>query len=206
MNDIFVRMRKARILIPDNTPLSLLAMVGPDALDWLFAEVWVTDMVKYEALRDPDEGGDQRERHRRDIANWFERNKHLIHEQPNRRKRRVRRSNGSLAIGWDAEESEAILERSRPTQYVGGARRCREIGRRRRGRHRDRRRQKGQSCDQNPRDLDVDLMATETYLEWLVRRFGIKEATTAWTTIKIATDKKAPNAPDEDPVHIYKIK
>ena len=85
MNDLFVGMRKARILIPGNTPLSLLAMVGPEALDWLFvpgAEVWVTDMVRREALRDPPEGGDQRELHRRDIINWFERNKHLIHEQP----------------------------------------------------------------------------------------------------------------------------
>lgn len=83
MNDIFAGMRKAWILIPDNTPLSLLAMVGPQALDWLFAgaEAWVTDMVKYEALRDPGDGGDQRELHRRQIANWFERNKHLIHEQ-----------------------------------------------------------------------------------------------------------------------------
>jgi hypothetical protein len=34
MNDLFVGMRKARILIPDHTPLSLLAMVGPKALDW----------------------------------------------------------------------------------------------------------------------------------------------------------------------------
>jgi hypothetical protein len=54
-------------------------------------------------------------------------------------------------------------------------------------------------------DLDVDLMATETYLEWLVRRFGIKEAATAWMTIKIATDKNAPNAP-YDPVHIHKVR
>jgi hypothetical protein len=60
MSDIFVGMRRARILIPDNTPLSLLAMVGSDALDWLFAtgaEVWVTDMVNQEALRDPDKSG-----------------------------------------------------------------------------------------------------------------------------------------------------
>ncbi len=28
--------RRPRLLIPDNTPLSLLAMIGADALDWLF--------------------------------------------------------------------------------------------------------------------------------------------------------------------------
>jgi hypothetical protein len=55
-------------------------------------------------------------------------------------------------------------------------------------------------------DIDIDLMATETYLEWLVRRFGIKEAATAWMTIMIAADGRMANAPDEDPVHIYKIK
>jgi len=57
MTDIFVGMRKARILVPDNTPLSLLAMIGKQALDWLFtpgAEVWVTDMVREQALREPD--------------------------------------------------------------------------------------------------------------------------------------------------------
>jgi hypothetical protein len=55
-------------------------------------------------------------------------------------------------------------------------------------------------------DVDVDLMATETYLEWLVRRFGIREAATAWMTIMSATYKNAPRAPDEDPVHIHKVK
>ena len=49
-------------------------------------------------------------------------------------------------------------------------------------------------------------MATETYLEWLVRRVRIKEAATAWITIKIATDKNAPNAPCDDPVHIHKVR
>ena len=85
MTDLFAGMRRARILIPDNTPLSLLAMIGPQALDWLFvpgAEVWVTDMVKEEALRDPDQGDDQREQHRNDIANWFIRNERRIHVQP----------------------------------------------------------------------------------------------------------------------------
>ena len=41
--------RRSRILIPDTTPLSLLALIGSDALDWLFvpnADVWISDMVK----------------------------------------------------------------------------------------------------------------------------------------------------------------
>lgn len=51
--------RKPRILIADNTPLSVLSLLGPEGLDWLFvpgADVWVTDMVKEEAVRAPDPG------------------------------------------------------------------------------------------------------------------------------------------------------
>ena len=55
-------------------------------------------------------------------------------------------------------------------------------------------------------EVDVDLMATETYLEWLVRRFHVKEAETAWMTIRIAASEKLARAPDEDPVHIHKIR
>jgi hypothetical protein len=209
MNDIFVGMRRARILIPDNTPLSLLAMVGPEALDWLFApgaEVWVTDMVKYEALRDPDEGGDQRELHRRDIANWFERNKHLIHEQPTDEGEEYRKAMEAwrlagmpkkLKPSWKRRGERSILE------VLDGVEKVVAEGEAVIAIVDDR---KARAAIKALEDVDIDLIATETYLEWLVRRFGIKEAATAWMTIKIATDKKAPNAPDEDPVHIYKIK
>lgn len=65
--------RVPRLLIPDSTPLSLLSMIGREALDWLFApgvEVWVTDMVRHEALRDPDPGDDQSEQ-RQTLRQWF---------------------------------------------------------------------------------------------------------------------------------------
>ena len=71
MTDGAVDKRVSRLLIPDNTPLSLLAWIGGEALDWLFvvgAEVWVTDMVKAEALRDPDPGEDPRAAHRAEIV------------------------------------------------------------------------------------------------------------------------------------------
>ncbi len=59
--------------------------IGGEALDWLFvvgAEVWVTDLVKEEALRDPDPGDDPRSSHRAGITAWFERNADRIHVQP----------------------------------------------------------------------------------------------------------------------------
>src|SRR3712207_4728768 len=77
--------RVPRLLIPDNTPLSLLAFIGEEALDWLFipgAEIWITDMVREEALRDPDRDDDQRLGHRATLRSWFERNMHRIRVQP----------------------------------------------------------------------------------------------------------------------------
>jgi hypothetical protein len=184
-------------------------MVGPAALDWLFApgaEVWVTDMVKYEALRDPGEGGDRRERHRRDIANWFERNKHLIHEQPTDEGEEYRKAMEAwrlagmpknLKPSWKGRGERSILE------VLDGVEKSAAEGEVVIAIVDDRR---ARAAIKTLEDLDVDLMATETYLEWLVRRFGIKEAATAWMTIKIATDKNAPNAPYDDPVHIHKVR
>jgi len=67
--------RRPKILIPDTTPLSLLGFAG--GLDLIFApgaEVWVTDVVKEEVLRDPGEDKDQRKQHRADIAAWLRKN------------------------------------------------------------------------------------------------------------------------------------
>jgi len=71
--------RKPRLLIPDNSPLSLLSNAGFDGLNTLFipgVEVWVTDMVKIEATRDPAPGDDQRKDQRKLIVDWFDINKH----------------------------------------------------------------------------------------------------------------------------------
>src|SRR5471030_3058788 len=76
--------RRSRLLIADNTPLSLLALVGEHALDWLFVpdvEVWITDMVRDEALRDPDPGSDRRREHRALIRAWLDKNAPRIHIQ-----------------------------------------------------------------------------------------------------------------------------
>jgi hypothetical protein len=48
-------------------------------------------------------------------------------------------------------------------------------------------------------------MATESYLYWLAKRFHLKAAETAWLAITIAADGKVPNAPEDDPVHIFKV-
>jgi hypothetical protein len=106
-------------------------------------------MVKHEALRDPDEGGDRREAHRRDIADWFKRNADRIHEQITdegeeyRKAMEARRLAGmpnELKPSWKGRGEWSILE----------VLDRRENGRGRRGRHRDHRRQKGEGGDQGP--------------------------------------------------------
>jgi hypothetical protein len=52
-------------------------------------------------------------------------------------------------------------------------------------------------------DVDVDLLATESFLVMIVEDYHVKEAETAWLAIKIACGGKAPPARDEDPVHIH---
>lgn len=210
MSDIFTGMRRTRILIPDNTPLSLLAMIGQEALDWLFAptaEVWVTDMVKEEALRDPDDDDDQRELHRRDIAEWFARNEQRIHIQPTDegeeyRKameawRRAPGTPADLKPSWKGRGERSIL------QVLDGVERLIAEGEAVIAIVDDR---KARAAIKALDEVDIDLMATETYLEWLVRRFHVKGAETAWIAIRVAADQKIPHAPYEDPIHIHKIR
>ena len=208
MTDIIDGMRHARILIPDNSPLSLLAMVGEDALDWLFTpggEVWVTDMVRDEALRDPDPGDDQREFHRRYIAAWFERNKQRIHiqttdEGEEYRKamevwRRLPDSPSELKPSWKGRGERSII------RVLDGIEKLVADGEAVITIVDDR---KARAAISVMTDLDIDLMTTRSYIHWLAKRFHVEKAETAWIAIKIAAAGKAPNAPDEDPVHICK--
>ena len=67
-----------RILLPDATPVSLLASLGDEALDWLLAPglpLWLTDMVIIEITREPDEGADRRKETRAAAADWLRRNR-----------------------------------------------------------------------------------------------------------------------------------
>jgi hypothetical protein len=207
--DIFEGMRQARILIPDNTPLSLLAMIGDEALDWLFApgsELWVTDMVKEEALRKPDPGDDQRGVHRAVVAAWFERNKGRIQVQitdegEEYRKamemwRRVPDAPLDLKPSWKGRGERSIL------QVLDGIEKLVADGEAVIAIVDDRRARAAIGLLTN---VDIDLMATETYVFWLWKRFGVEHTDTAWLVIKMAAGGKAPDAPDEDPVHIHRM-
>lgn len=207
MSELFDGMRRARILIPDNTPLSLLAMLGPAALDWLFApgaEVWVTDMVREEALRDPESDSDQRRVVRGDIADWFARNKHRIRIQATDGGENYRRSMANwVALGSPADTKPIWknLGEISILQALEGVEKLVARGEAVLALVDDRR---ARAAIRAMTEVDIDLMATQSFIHWLAKRFHVKEAETAWIAIEIAANDRAPRAPDEDPVHIHK--
>lgn len=197
--------RRARLLIPDNTPLSLLALVGEHALDWLFvpgAELWVTDMVRHEALRDPDPGGDQRRGHRAVLRAWFDRNRNRIRIQATDAGDEYRKAMEAwelagrlpqLRPSWTGRGDASIL------QVLDAAAKIVASGEAVVALVDDR---KVRAALRVTSKTDIDLMATETFLAWMAGRFGIAEAGTAWRAIELAADGKAPEAPEEDPVYV----
>ena len=199
--------RPSRLLIPDNTPLSLLAMIGEEALDWLFvpgAEVWVTDMVRQEAIRDPDPDDDRRPEHRAALASWLDRNRHRVRIQLTDEGEEYRKAMATwqlagnrpdLKPSWKGRGGKSILQVMDAVEKVLAAgeavvtivddARARAAIRLTEG-------------------LDIDLMATESFLTWLHQRFHVEKAATAWMAITIAARGKAPDAPEEDPVYVRK--
>lgn len=208
MSDLFEGMRRSRILVPDNTPLSLLAMAGSEALDWLFvpgADVWITDMVREEALREPDEGGDRRAQHRKDIAAWLERNAHRIHIQETdefveyEKAKKTWRLAGSpvdLKPSWAGRGEKSML------QILDGVEKSVAEGEAVLALADDSR---ARAAIKALNNVDVDLMGTETYLHWMATRFQIKQAETAWPAICIAAGDKVPREVEEDPIHIFSM-
>jgi hypothetical protein len=201
--------RRWRLLIPDNTPLSLLGLLGEDGLDWLFvpgAEVWITDMVREEAIRDPDPGDDQRLKHRAVIRDWFERNKHRIRVQPTPEGAEYRKamenwrragSPADLKPGWIARGEKSILH------VLDGVEKLLADGEAVVTLVDDR---KARAAIRLVDTIDVDLMSTETFLQWLHQRFHVENATTAWRIIKAAARGRAPDAPHDDPVYVRKTR
>ncbi len=53
-------------------------------------------------------------------------------------------------------------------------------------------------------EVEADLMATETLLEWLEQDYGVADTQRAWATIRIAAGDKHSDAPALDPVYVRK--
>jgi hypothetical protein len=207
VSDFFEGMRRSRILIPDNTPLSLLAMIGQSALDWFFtpgAEVWVTDMVRDEAVRVPDREDDQRHVHRSELGTWFERNKQRIHVQATDEGEQYREAMENwLALGSPVERKPRSRGRGERSvlQVLDGVEKLIADGEAVLAIVDDR---KARAAIKLLTEVDIDLLATESFLVMLAEDYQVKEAETAWFAINLACGGKAPSAPDEDPVHIHR--
>ena len=193
--------RKSRILIPDNTPLSVLSLLGGEALDWLFVpevEVWVTDLVREEAVRDPDPGSDTRTEQRRDLRQWFERNARRIHVQPTEAGAEYRKAmkvwelagspselkpswagRGETSIIQILDGIENVLQEGEAVVVIMDDRKARAALR--------------------ALNHDLDMMCTESFVAWMVERFAIPEAKTAWQTIGLIM---GPTARGEGPLEV----
>lgn len=201
--------RKPRILIADNTPLSVLSLLGSEGLDWLFvpgADVWITDMVKEEAVRNPDSDRDQRTGQREILAKWFADNSDRIHEQPTVEGEEYHKamtnwreagSKPDSKPSWANRGDRSIL--SAMTVIDGLV-------------------QDGEAIvaimdDRKVRaalsvmELDMDMMSTETFVIWMSETFGMKGANTAWQTIKLIMGDNLPTLRpgDDEPVSTFKI-
>ena len=198
-----------RLLIPDNTPLSLLALLGEEGLDMLFApglEVWITDMVMQEAVRAPGDGNDQRTEIRATLRGWLARNAGRIHIQETPEGRLYK----SLMDSWEALGRPPA---ARPAWTGRGETSIRDAlqlvvsGALAPGESvlllvddRAARRLLAQTLEEE--GLEGDVVATETFLAWVERRFGVEAAATAWTTIALASGARQPDAPEDDPISV----
>ena len=182
-------------------------MIGQSALDWLFtpgAEVWVTDMVREEAVRVPDREDDQRDVHRGELGAWFERNKQRIHVQTTDEGEQNREAMENWrALGSPPERKPRSRGRGERSvlQVLDGVERLVADGEAVLAIVDDR---KARAAIKLLTEVDIDLLATESFLVMLVEDYHVKEAETAWLSINIACAGKAPPAPDEDPVHIHR--
>ena len=202
--------RVPRLLIPDTTPLSLLSMIGREALDWVFApgvEIWVTDMVRHEALRDPDPGDGQRAAQRQTLRGWFADNANRIGVQPTPEGQDYEREMRNWVRGgrvpadkpsWRNRGERSIRDLLPIVSQIVAEGECVVL----------------LTDDRSARSLviqaarmqegETDLMATETFLEWLSRDYGIVDTRRAWVAIKAAAGGKQPDAPTHDPVYVRK--
>ena len=203
--------RSPRLLIPDNSPLSILSMGGYEALNFLFApgvEVWITDMVQMEATREPDPDDDPRHEQRKLLNEWFADNASRIRimdtesgieyrnamtnwiasgRAPETKPRWKGRGEQSLLNILSA--AERVVEDNETTVLLVDDKKARAVLRLTEG-------------------LNLDIMSTEAFVRMVEQEFGVANATGIWPVIRMAAGKneqgksRIPDAPLEDPIYI----
>ena len=199
--------RKPKLLIMDRTPLAVLSNLD-GALEWLFkpgCDVWMTDMVLIETRRPSEPGTDPRNRARATFEAWFKANKHLIRVVSTE----VGKKYADDMTLWEMAGKPEHLKPS--TANLGEASVLDKI---------KTSRQILQSDetflvlmdDRDGRDAvkvlktNADLMSTQTFLEWMAKDFGVKEAETAWVTLeRILGADLDPGPAEDDPVYVRNL-
>ena len=209
--------RRPAILVSDTGPLSLLGTV-PGALNWLFVpgcEVWIPDIILDEVLRDPGEGKDQRIGHRAEISFWLQSNRYRIRRLETRIGRRYAAEMWSYENAmdlWRLAGSPGDREPLHPewkdrgdhsvwigvniasdALAAGEAVIALADDRDVRAAIEARARQKKAAA--------IDLMGTQTFIQWMAEDFAVEAALTAWDAIAAAREGKVPvfNAESGDP-------
>ena len=205
--------RRPRLLIPDNSPLSLLSMAGREALDCLFVpgvDVWITDMVQIEATRDPDPGDDQRTDQRRTIAEWFDENRHRVSVIETAVGREYSKAMTNWTMGGSHPDlkpdwadrgdyslfdilkaAETIVEDSEAVVLLVDDRRARAALR-------------------QSEDLNLDILSTRAFIAMLEDEFGMENADDLWQIIEIGAGvnehgkSRVPDPLPEDPIYVSK--
>jgi hypothetical protein len=202
------------LLIPDATPLSLLSLAGPDALDYLFVpgvDVWITDMVEIEVTRDPDPGGDPRTAQRNELKQWFERNSNRIWIQVTDEGTDYK---VAMANWRDAGEVPDRKPRWKGLGEKSILNKLNTVDEFRANNEKvvilvdNRNARTALSLMEN---RNFDLLATRSFLYEIETVFGIENATGIWPIIKLAAGKnehgkdRAPEPPPQDPLAVRQI-
>ena len=178
-------------------------------MDWLFlpgCEIWIPDIILDEVLRNPGEEKDQRIEHRAEVAGWVQGNRHRIKRLATRIGERYDAEMQSYKNAmdlWRQAGSPARLEPLRPewkdrgeqSVWVGVNIANDALA-------------TGESVialadDHNVRaaieaearqkkKASIDLMSTQTLIQWMAEDFAVAEALTAWYAIEIAREGKVP--------------
>lgn len=195
--------KKPKLLIMDATPLSVLSNLT-GALEWLFkpkCDVWITDVVLEEVRR---EGADRRRAAHTEFEAWLKKNKHLIRVV-------------TTDVGRKYERDMQLWERAgrppelKPTTADLGERSVLDKIKSTRELLRSDETFLVLMDDRDGRDalkllhVNADLMSTQTFIEWLVEDFKVKEAETAWTTLERILGESLDPGPSEDPVYVRRF-
>lgn len=205
--------RTPRLIIPDTSPLSLLSMAGPNALDYLFVpgvELWITDMVQIEATRTPDADDDRRASQRKVLTDWLADNRHRIAIMETRTGSEYKKamtswkisgSQPNLKPNWSGRGdyslldilsiAEGVVDDSEAVVMLVDDRRARAALR-------------------QSENVNLDIFSTRAFVSMLATEFDMTNASDIWRVIDIAAGvnergtSRVPAPLAEDPVYVRK--